>query len=85
MSMQAHLSGHSSATSATSPWHDVFKRLPRGVEYKHVKMICLDVPSGLEVTPWIGSPSNDPIWALFRGKTFRALDRALLRLEGQLA
>jgi hypothetical protein len=83
--MRAPLSGPSSATSATSPWHDLFRRLRRGVEYTHVKMICLDVPSGLDVMPWLGLPSNDPIWALFRGKTFRALDRALLRLEGQLA
>jgi len=85
MSMRAPLSGPGSATSATSPWHDLFRRLPPGAEYTHVKMICLDVPTGLNVMPWLGLPSNDSIWTLFRGKTFRALDRALLRLERKVA
>jgi len=59
----------------------VWDRLPPGVEYTYVKWIALSVPSFLDVLPWLGSASQDGIEIFFRGKTFRALDRALQLAE----
>ncbi len=63
----------------------VLDRLPPGVEYTHVKMILWSLPAPMDVLAWIASDPNEPIWALFRGKTFRALDRVLQQRERQLA
>ncbi len=61
----------------------VIRRLPPGVEYSHVKLILLDLPSPLFIAPWLSTDTDDPIWSMFRGKTFRAVDRALrLRERG---
>lgn len=63
----------------------VLDRLPPGVEYTHVKMILSSLPAPMDVLAWVASDPNEPIWALFRGKTFRALDRVLQQRERQLA
>jgi hypothetical protein len=63
----------------------VLDRLPPGVEYTHVKMILWSLPAPMEVLAWVASDPNEPIWTLFRGKTFRALDRVLQQRERQLA
>jgi hypothetical protein len=85
MSMLRPSHGPTPVTAAPSLQHDLAKRLPVGVEYTHVKMICHGLPSRLELMLWLGPPSSDPNWKLFRGKTYRALDRALLRAEGKVA
>ena len=63
----------------------VLDRLPPGVEYTHVKMILWSLPAPMDVLAWVVSDPNEPIWSLFRGKTFRALDRVLRQRERQLA
>jgi hypothetical protein len=63
----------------------VIGRLPSGVEYSYVKFIILALPSPLYVAPWLPTEADDPTWSMFRGKTFRALDRALRRREEQVA
>jgi hypothetical protein len=55
------------------------------VEYSYVKLIILDLPSPLYVAPWLPTEKDDPLWSLFRGKTFRALDRALRLREQRVA
>src|SRR3990172_4631810 len=62
----------------------VLDRLPPGVEYTHVKMILWSRPAPMDVLAWVASDPNEPIWSLFRGKTFRALDRVLQQRERQL-
>ena len=63
----------------------VIRRLPPAVEYSYVKLIVLDLPSLLYVAPWLSTETDDPIWSMFRGKTFRALDRALRLRERRAA
>lgn len=60
---------------------DFIRRLPHGVEYTHVKTIIFNLPSWLTTLTWMVDPNEDPIWAAFRGKTFRTLDGLLQKRE----
>ncbi len=62
---------------------DVIRRLPPGVDYTRIKQILLSAPPPLTVLLW-ASRSDDRVFALFRGKTYRAIDRELLRREQTL-
>jgi hypothetical protein len=63
----------------------VSRRLPPGVDYAQIKMIIMALPSSLTTIVWRGDPTADPIWAAFKGKTLRAIDRQLRRREEILA
>jgi hypothetical protein len=82
MSTRAGTTTTTHARAATAP--AFLKRLPPGVEYTHVKMILWALPAPTNVLAWVASDPNEPIWSLFRGKTFRALDRVLQQRERQL-
>ncbi len=58
----------------------VIRRLPPGVDYTHIKMIVLSLPPPLTTMVW-AAKADDPIWAAFRGKPYRTLDRALRKRE----
>jgi len=58
----------------------VLRRLPPEVEYTRVKMIVHSVPPWLTTITW-AAQVDDPIWAAFRGKPYRTLDRALRKRE----
>lgn len=74
--------GASAADSLPTGEPAVIARLPAGVEYTHVKQIVLGLPGALDVFPWFTSPQGSEVdLRRFRGKTFRALDRALHREE----
>jgi len=55
------------------------RRLPEGVEYTHIKAIFMDLPSALTTLLWSTSAQDDPLVAAFKGRTIRAIDRALRR------
>jgi hypothetical protein len=57
------------------------RRLPEGVEYTHIKTIFIDLPSGLTALLWSTPSPGDTLVAAFKGKTIRAIDRALRREE----
>ena len=82
--MSPNLRGTDTAPTRAPEEPVVIRGLPPGVEYTYVKLIILDLPSPLYLAPWLSTDSDDPIWSMFRGKTFRALDRAL-RLREQRA
>jgi hypothetical protein len=82
--MSTNLRGTDTAPVRAPDEPAVIRRLPPGVEYSYVKLIILDPPSPLYIAPWLSTDTDDSIWSLFRGKTFRALDRAL-RLREQRA
>ncbi len=63
----------------------VIRRLPRGIDYTHIKMIIMSLPSPLTTLVWLGDPTADPLWAAFNRKTLRAIDRQLRRREAALA
>jgi len=81
MSTNARATTTPDAPASTA--HAFLNRLPPGVEYTHVKMILWSLPAPMDVLAWVASDPNEPIWSLFRGKTFRALDRALQQRERQ--
>ncbi len=84
--MSMHLPGSDTGQTRAPDEPAVIRRLPPGVEYSCVKLIILDLPSPLYLAPWLSTDTDDPIWSMFRGKTFRALDRALrLRERGAAA
>ena len=84
--MIMHLPGSDTDPTRAPGEPAVIQRLPPGVEYSFVKLILLDLPSPLYIAPWLSTDTADPIWYMFRGKTFRALDRALrLRERGAAA
>ncbi len=58
----------------------VIRRLPLGVEYTHVKMLVHSLPPWLTTMTW-AADVDDPVWAGFRGKSYRALDWALRKRE----
>lgn len=81
--MSTYLRGTDTAPVRAPDEPAVIRRLPPGVRYSYVKLIILDPPSPLYIAPWLSTDTDDSIWSLFRGKTFRALDRALrLREQG---
>ena len=82
--MSTNLRGTDTAPTRAPDEPAVIRRLPSGVEYTYVKLIILDLPSSLYLAPWLSTDTDDSIWSLFRGKTLRALDRAL-RLREQRA
>src|SRR5262249_54693040 len=55
------------------------RRLPEGVEYTHIKTIFMDLPSALSTLLWSTPPPDDRLVAAFKGRTIRAIDRALRR------
>lgn len=58
----------------------VFRRLPGGVEYTHVKQIVFDLSGPLDVLPWFTRLENDALgWSRLGRKSFRVLDRLLCR------
>jgi len=78
------MSASTAADKGRGPARDsraVWDRLPPGTEYTYVKWIVLSVPSVLEVLPWLDPAAQDGIETLFRGKTFRTIDRALQLAE----
>src|SRR4030095_16791585 len=83
MSRNLHGTGTVSVRAPDEP--PVIRRLPPGVEYSYVKLIILDLPSPLYVAPWLSTDTDASIWSMFRGKTFRALDRALQLREKRAA
>ena len=62
----------------------VIRRLPRSVDYTHIKMIILSLPAPLTTLVWRADPTADPLWAAFNRKTLRAIDRQLRRREAAL-
>src|SRR6266436_9380397 len=63
----------------------VIRRLPRSVDYAHIKMIILSLPAPLTTLVWRGDPTADPLWEAFNRKSLRAIDRQLRRREAALA
>ena len=55
------------------------RRLPAGVEYTHIKMIFMDLPSPLTTLLWSTSSQDDRLLTAFKGRTIRAIDCALRR------
>jgi hypothetical protein len=53
------------------------RRLPEGVEYTHIKTIFIDLPSALTTLLWSTPSQDDRLVAAFKGRTIRAIDRAL--------
>ena len=62
----------------------VIRRLPRSVDYTHIKMIILSLPAPLTTLVWRGDPTADPLWGAFNRKSLRAIDRQLRRREATL-
>lgn len=63
-----------------APGEPVFiRRLPEGVEYTHIKMIFMDLPSALTTILWSTPSQDDRLVAAFKGRTIRAIDRGLRR------
>jgi hypothetical protein len=56
----------------------VIRRLPNGIDYTHIKAIFINLPSPLTTALWC-APSNSRLIAAFKGRTIRAIDRALRR------
>ncbi len=63
----------------------VIRRLPRSVDYTHIKMIILSLPAPLTTLVWRGDPTADPLWEAFNRRSLRAIDRQLRRREATLA
>jgi hypothetical protein len=57
------------------------RRLPNGVEYTHIKMIFQDLPSSLTTLLWRDESAGDTLLTAFKGRTARAIQRALRRAE----
>jgi hypothetical protein len=57
------------------------RRLAEGVEYTHIKTIFLDLPSALTTLLWLTPSQGNRLVAAFKGRTIRAIDRALRRQE----
>ena len=55
------------------------RRLPEGVEYTHIKTIFMDLPSALTTLLWSTTSQDDRLVAAFKGRTIRAIHRALRR------
>ena len=55
------------------------RRLPEGVEYTHIKTIFMDLPSALTTLLWSTPSQDDRLVAAFKGRTIRAINRALRR------
>src|SRR5437879_292792 len=64
---------------------EVIRRLPPGVEYTFVKMIIQGAPSPLTMLSWVSTVGDDPLWAAFRTKTYRVIDRYLRKEEVALS
>src|SRR6266436_6629443 len=62
----------------------VIRRLPRSVDYTHIKMMILSLPAPLTTLVWRGDPTADPLWGAFNRKSLRAIDRQLRRREAAL-
>src|SRR5262249_31659207 len=68
--------------STLAPGEPAFiRRPPVGVEYTHIKAIFLDLPSPLMTLLWATHSQHDGVIATFKGRTVRAIDRALRRAE----
>jgi hypothetical protein len=59
----------------------VIPRLPKGVEYTHIKAIFMNLPSSLTTLLWADESSGDALLTAFKDRTVRAADRALRRAE----
>jgi hypothetical protein len=57
------------------------RRLPPGVEYTLIKMIFIDLPSGLPTLLWAASSENTPLLRTFNERTVRAIVRVVRREE----
>jgi hypothetical protein len=55
------------------------RRLPDGVEYTHIKTVFMDLPSALTTLLWSTTSQDDRLVATFKGRTLRAIHRALRR------
>src|SRR5438128_2444053 len=55
------------------------RRLPEGVEYTHIKALFMDLPSPLTTLLWSMPSQNHFLVEAFKGRTVRAIDRALRR------
>jgi len=62
----------------------VLQRLAPEVEYTRIKMIFLDLPSSISTLTWQSAESGDALLTAFAGKTARAIERELRRLERAL-
>ncbi len=57
-----------------------------GVEYTFIKRIIFGLPSALTSLLWLAQPGDDErLLAAFKGKSYRAIDRALRRREARLS
>lgn len=57
------------------------RRLPAGVEYTLIKMIFIDLPSGLPTLLWAASSESTPLLRTFNERTVRAIVRVVRREE----
>ena len=57
------------------------RRLPRGVEYTRIKIIFIDLPSGLPTLLWVSRSHSNALLRAFNDRTVRATVRALGRAE----
>src|SRR5262249_20662084 len=60
---------------------DFIRCLREGVEYTRIKMIFLDLPSALTTLLWSTQSQDDQLVTAFKGRTIRAIERALRRAE----
>jgi hypothetical protein len=66
------------------PAPDVLQRLPQEVEYTYIKMIFFELPSSISTLTWLTPETGDALLTAFAGKTARAVERLLRRLERAL-
>jgi hypothetical protein len=57
------------------------RRLPPGVEYTVIKIVFIDLPSGLPTLLWAARSDNNPPLQAFKERTVRAIIQALRRAE----
>lgn len=57
------------------------RRLPAGVEYTLIKIIFIDLPSGLPTLLWAASSESTPLLRTFNERTVRAIVRVVRREE----
>jgi hypothetical protein len=68
----------STPTTQIAPGEPAFvRRRPDGVEYTRIETIFMDLPSSLTTLLWSTPSEDDRLVAAFKGRTIRAIDRAL--------